>query len=117
MIDVPQNTYYDFELEPNSIYPLKGVTYPVDYGNIPGYTAQDGHELDLFVGNTPNGKCGYVIVQRGEEIPDEHKFYIELSNDELSKILAELKPVLIENKNFETMDELLEMIEQFKDKA
>ncbi len=117
VIDVPQNTYYDFELEPNSIYPLKGVTYPVDYGNIPGYTAQDGHELDLFVGNTPNGKCGYVIVQRGEEIPDEHKFYIELSNDELSKILAELKPVLIENKNFETMDELLEMIEQFKDKA
>ena len=116
-VDVPQNTYYDFELEPNSTYPLKGVTYPVDYGNIPGYMAQDGHELDLFVGNTPSGKSGYVIVQRGETIPDEHKFYVGLSDDELDKVLAELKPVLVENKNFETTDELLEMIEQFKDKA
>lgn len=30
-------------------YPLKGVTYPVDYGDIQGYVAEDGANLDLFV--------------------------------------------------------------------
>lgn len=29
----------------NDDYPLKGVTYPVDYGDITGYTGQDGANL------------------------------------------------------------------------
>lgn len=117
VVDVPENTYYDFELEPGSTYPLPGVTYPVDYGNIPGYTAQDNHELDLFVGRASDGKAGYVIVQRGETIPDEHKFYVGLTDDEVDKVLAELQPVLVEHKEFDDLSELLRMIEQFKDKV
>ena len=65
VVDVPANQYYDFELAPDSDYPLKGVTYPVDYGNIPGYTAEDSHELDFYVGNEVNGEIGCVLVDRG----------------------------------------------------
>ncbi len=117
MVDVPQNAYYDFELDADSTYPLKGVTYPVDYGNIPGYTAEDNHELDLFVGNAVEGKVGYIIVDRGEKIPNEHKFYVGLTDEEVNMVLEELRPVLVEHKRFEDVNMLLEMIEQFKDKA
>ena len=117
VVDVPYDTYYDFELEPDSTYPLKGVTYPVDYGNIPSYTAEDNHELDLFVGNALDGASGYIVVQRGEKIPDEHKFYAALTEKEVHKVLEQLKPVLVEHKQFDNLSELLEMIEQFKDKA
>lgn len=117
VVDVPENTYYDFKLEPDSTYPLPGVTYPVDYGNIPGYIGEDTHELDLFVGNDLNGKAGYVVVQRGEVIPDEHKFYAGLTEEEVSRVLEELQPVLIKHKRFDNLNELLEMIEQFKDEV
>jgi len=116
VIDVPKDTYYDFELEVNSTYPLKGVTYPVDYGNVPGYKAEDGHELDLFVGSDTNGKLGYFLVERGYHIPNEHKFYVGLTDSDLDKILSELKPVLIENKEISTISDLLSAIEKFKDK-
>ena len=115
VVDVPQNTYYDFGLEPNSTYPLKGVTYPVDYGNIPGYTAEDNHELDLFVGSTSDGEAGYIVVQRGEKIPNEHKFYVGLSAEEVNNVLEELRPVLVEHRRLDDLSELLEKIEQFKD--
>ncbi len=114
-VDVPANTYYDFELEPGSSYPLKGVTYPVDYGNIPGYTGEDGHELDYYIGEEENGLLGYIIVYRGDSIPDEHKFYVDLTDEDLQKVLAELSPVLIEQKAVSDMSELLAMIEDFKD--
>ncbi len=113
--DVPQNQYYDFELEPGSTYPLKGVTYPVDYGNIPGYTAEDGHELDFFVGSLPDGEIGYVVVYRGETAPNEHKFYIGLTTQEVEEVLRQLKPVLVEHKKIDDKASLLAMIEQFKD--
>jgi inorganic pyrophosphatase len=35
-------------------YPLKGVTYPVDYGYIEGYKSEDGEDLDIFVGSDRN---------------------------------------------------------------
>jgi hypothetical protein len=116
VVDVPENTYYDFELEPNSTYPLNGVTYPVDYGNIPGYTAEDGHALDLFVGSKFDGEAGYIVVNRGDKIPDEHKFYVALTKSEINKVLRELKPVLLEHKKFNNFDDLLKLIRRFKDK-
>lgn len=116
VIDVPKNTYYDFELAPDSTYPIKGVTYPVDYGNIPGYTAEDGHELDLFVGTDCEGKSGYIIVDRGEHIPNEKKFFVGLTSSNLEDVLSELQPVLIESKEVAPATELLRMIEEYKDK-
>ena len=117
VIDVPANQYYDFELTPDSTYPLKGVTYPVDYGNIPGYTGEDGHELDFYIGTTLNGLIGYVVVFRGDDRPNEHKFYVGLTEQEQQSILSELKPVLIKQQEIDSLDELLEAIEPFKDEA
>lgn len=117
VLDVPAHQYYDFELPESTDYPLKGVTYPVDYGNIPGYTGEDGHELDLFVGTALNGLMGSVLVFRGEDAPQEHKYYVGLTNQELQQILSELKPVLIEQENTDNLEELLESIGPFKDKA
>lgn len=114
VVDVPKNTYYDFQLKPGSAYPLSGVVYPVDYGNIPGYIAEDGHELDLFVGSTANGLQGFVVVDRGEDIPDEHKFYVGLNKAELDKILAQLQPVLLEHQAVENTTTLLVMISVYK---
>lgn len=116
VVDVPAKTYYDFELSPDSTYPLKGVTYPVDYGNIPGYTAEDGHELDFFVGADPSGQMGYIIVDRGDAIPDEHKFYIGLTPEDVNAVISELKPVLIEHKELADIATLLGMISDFRDK-
>ena len=116
-MDVLQNTYYDFKLKPGSSYPLKGVTYSVDYGNIPGYTAEDGHELDLFVGNKlDDSEQGCIFVDRGPDIPHEHKFYVGLTTHEVAQIEAELKPVLIEHTRLNTVEDLLDRIEEFKDK-
>lgn len=117
VVDVPANTYYDFEVAPDSTYPLKGVTYPIDYGNIPGYTAEDGHELDFFVGSELEGKIGYIVVDRGESVPDEHKFYIGLTTKDVKSTLSELQPVLITHEAISDVASLLTMIELFKDKS
>ena len=115
VIDVPAHQYYDFELSPDSTYPLKGVTYPVDYGHINSYTAEDGHELDLFVGNSADGLAGVVLVDRGSNTPNEHKFYVGLSAEEVSDIIDQLKPVLISHHEIATTKDLLTAIDQFKD--
>ena len=115
VVDIPANQYYDFGLEPGSTYPLKGVTYPVDYGNIPGYTAEDGHELDLFVGQLKDGEMGYVVVDRGEHILNEHKFYAGLTSQEVEAVLEQLKPVLLKHEKIAGIDMLLSAIEEFKD--
>jgi len=117
VVDVPQDQYYDFGLPADSTYPLKGVTYPVDYGNIPGYTAEDGKELDLFVGKRAAGKTGAVVVYRGESAPNEHKFYVGLTTQEVEEVLRQLKPVLIAHEAIKDVPTLLMAIEPFKDKA
>ncbi len=57
-----------------------------------------------------------MIVDRGEHIPNEHKFYAGLSIEEVQEVLAQLKPVLIKNEKISDIPTLLKMIEQFKDK-
>lgn len=115
VVDVPANQYYDFELEPGSTYPLAGVTYPVDYGNIPGYIAEDTHELDLFVGNQLDGEIGFVIVERGDNNPNEHKFYVGLTPKEVEKVINELEPVLVAHDKIPDINTLVAAIAVFKD--
>jgi inorganic pyrophosphatase len=115
-VDVPANTYYDFELPKNSTYPLSGVTYPVDYGSIPGYTGEDGDELDLFVGQGRQGLAGYIIVDRGPKIGDEHKMYVGMTETEVEQVLDELLPVLVTHQRLKDINDLLHYIERFKDK-
>lgn len=116
VVDVPQNQYYDFGLPPDSSYPLKGVTYPVDYGNLPGYTAEDGKELDLFVGQQVAGETGSIVVYRGETNPNEHKFYVGLTKQEVEEVLRQLESVLIAHEAIADVPALLKAIEPFKDK-
>jgi len=115
VIDVPANEYYDFELPADSTYPLRGVTYPVDYGHIDGYTGEDGHELDLFIGTNPEGIIGYVLVFRGSDRPNEHKFVIGLTEQEWQTVQDELKPVLKSSGQFPDPNSLLDAIKKYKD--
>jgi hypothetical protein len=103
----------DFGLPENSTYPLKGVTYPVNYGEIEGYVAEDGAFLDVFMGT--NGDLnGYIVVARPEVDDGEHKFYLYLTGEEEQALLKEFEPVLMEHGRFETYDELLQAIEPFR---
>lgn len=118
VVDVPANEYYDFELAPGSKYPLPGVTYSVDYGHIQGFSSEDSHELDLFVGQTSiKGLQGSIKVFRGADRPDEHKFYVALSEVELNQILKELDPVMLGHNSFNDLATLLAKIEMYKDKV
>lgn len=103
--------YKDFGSSTN--YPLSGVTYPTDYGDIEGYIGEDGAKLDLFVGS--NGEChGFIRVFR-PELPDgEHKYYVNLTIDEEVKVINEFKPILLEQVHFQSIDELVNDIQKFK---
>ena len=94
-------------------YPLKGVTYPVSYGDIKGYTGEDGADLDVFMGR--EGKiCGYIKVFRPELTDGEHKFYLKVTENEERAILEQFALVIVSSHRFESEDELYAAIEPFK---
>lgn len=73
-IENTKGSYKSFKTENDPVwhsYPLKGITYPVDYGCIEGYEGEDGAELDIFVGN--GDKNGYIKVRR-LDVSAETKF-------------------------------------------
>ena len=94
-------------------YPLKGVMYPVDYGDIEGYIGEDGANLDVFKGISGNC-CGYIKVSRPELANGEHKFYLDVTGEEEKAILEQFAPVLITSHRFDTKEELIAAIEEFK---
>jgi hypothetical protein len=89
VIENRKGSYKSFDTD--SSYPLKGVTYPVDYGYIKGYTGEDGDPLDAFVGS---GKLfGYITVWRND-VPTETKMFLNLTDAELDLVKKEFAPVL-----------------------
>lgn len=107
--------YKDFKIAEGDPYPLKGVTFSTQYGDIAGYTGEDGHPLDLFVGT--GDLCGFILMHRPDIPADtEHKFYINFTGEEESAVLKEFEPVLRGHKRFESLEELREAIAPFKDK-
>ena len=96
-IENPKGSYKSFESDDptDNPYPLKGVTYPVDYGYIDGYVGEDGADLDIFVGT--GDKAGYIKVWR-LDVPEETKFFINLTEGELESVVLTFKPVLLDNK-------------------
>jgi hypothetical protein len=116
VIENPKGTYKSFGTEGDAIwssYPLKGVTYPVDYGYIEGYTAEDEADLDVFVGTGKS--CGFIKVWR-LDVPIETKMVVNVTDSEWQAILDAFCPVLKEKNKFKTGEELLPFIEQFKNK-
>jgi hypothetical protein len=95
-IENPKGTYKSFGIEGDEVwktYPLKGVTYPVDYGSIEGYQGEDGADLDVFVGT--GDVSGYIVVWR-LDVPTETKMFINLTLGELEAVKKEFDPVLRE---------------------
>lgn len=106
--------YKDFATA-NTDYPLKGVTYPVDYGDIEGYLGEDGANLDLFLGS--GHLHGYFVVFRPELKNGEHKFYLNLTNEEEAAVLAQFAPVITEQNRFDTYEDLVKAVEPFRSVA
>jgi hypothetical protein len=100
VIENPKGTYKSFETEDDPVwkdYPLKGITYPVDYGYIDGYKGEDGDDMDVFVGT--GDKFGFIKVWR-LDVPEETKFFANLTQEELDSVVKEFSPVLISHSMF-----------------
>lgn len=95
----------------NEEYPLKGVTYPVDYGFIEGFQGEDGAELDVFVGS--GNLNGYFKVWR-LDVPEETKFFKNLTQEELDKVLEAFKPVLVSHHIIDDEDKFLVELTKFR---
>jgi hypothetical protein len=114
VVENKRGEYRDFGLSPSDPYPLKGVTYPVDYGFLPGYLGEDGADLDFFVGSDSNGKTGSITVTRGDTPNGEQKFYVGLTESEVNAVLLAFKPVLAAHDELDGMERLLVAIEKYK---
>lgn len=114
VIENPKGSYKSFEIENDPVwkdYPLKGVTYPVDYGYIEGYKSEDNHDLDVFIGT--GDLNGYLKVWR-YDVPIETKFALGVTEGEWLRIEGEFKPVLKESRLFEDLASLMETLSKFK---
>lgn len=112
VIENKRGTYKDFHAA--SDYPLKGVTYPVDYGYLPGYLGEDKADLDFFVGDEEPGLCGYIRVSRPDTENGETKFFTNVTAEDIDAICEAFKPVLLERQTFTDTHELSDAIERFK---
>ncbi len=113
IIENPKGSYKSFETENDPVwssYPLKGMTYPVDYGCIEGYLGEDGASLDVFVGT--GNLQGYIRVWR-LDVPIETKFFIQISDSELDDIKHAFAPVLREVEVLSDTD-FASRLEKFK---
>ena len=114
VIETGLGQYRDFGLDETSEYPLRGVKMHARYGYLPGYTAEDDADLDFFVGDDVDGRHGWIRVYRGDDNPEEHKFFVNMSDNQIRKTLDEYKPVLRGAHNFDSLDELLKDIARFR---
>ncbi len=114
VLENPTGSYKDFELKNPEDYPIPGVNFYADYGYLPGFTGEDGHELDFFIGTDENGHNGFFIVWRSDEVPEEHKFYIRMSGVELDKTIDEYRKVFVRQQEL-SVEEVVEAIKQFAD--
>lgn len=102
----------DFGAAPD--YPLKGVTFATEYGYLPGYTGEDGADLDFFVGSQKDGLCGSFTVYRPELKHGEHKFYVCMSEEELAATLKEYEPVAQGHVPLKGVNDLLKVIGSYR---
>lgn len=108
-VENPAGSYKSFG--DNEEYPLKGVTYPVDYGFIEGLQGEDGDPLDVFVGS--GNLNGYIKVWR-LDVPEETKFFKNLTQEELEKVLEVFKPVLLSHETISDEEKFLVELAKFR---
>jgi inorganic pyrophosphatase len=68
------------------LYP--DMTYPFDYGHVPGTTAVDGEEVDVFVGAAHTGLVGLIAVTHQPSGVSEAKLLVDLSRADANEILT-----------------------------
>lgn len=94
-------------------YPIEGVTYPTDYGSLPGYIGEDGDDLDVFRGT--GNLHGIIQVKRPDAIGGiETKFIINVTSQEHAAIVYAFKPVLANDSELFDHAELLRRLFIFK---
>ncbi len=93
-------------------YPILGVTYPTHYGYIKGYKSEDGHDLDVFIGN--GNLFGTMVVKR-DDAPDgvETKMLFGVSHKELEDIKTQFDPVISTIRTTESLEEFFEILKTF----
>ena len=114
IIEQPKGSYKSFEIENDVIwkdYPLKGVTYPVEYGYIKGYASEDNHDLDVFVGS--GKKTGYITIWRCD-VPLETKMILNVTKKEFTSIISAFRPVIKEQRIFKNKKEFENFIAKYK---
>jgi inorganic pyrophosphatase/uncharacterized protein YjeT (DUF2065 family) len=114
-VDQPRGSYRQFR-DPSDAalkdYPIEGVTYPTDYGYLPGYVGEDDDDLDVFKGS--GGTHGVMRVNR----PDarggaETKLLYGMTPEEMSAVLKAFGPVV--NSHREVAEtELADLLSSFK---
>ena len=105
--------FKDFEVPDDNPYPLKGVTYPVSYGDIEGYYGEDGDKLDIFLGESGD-KYGYIKVERPDFEGGEHKFYARLTDEEAQAVQDAFAPVILEHVALQSEADFVQAIEPFR---
>src|SRR5688500_16476752 len=92
VIENPSGSYKKFA-DSLDEYPILGVTYPTHYGYIEGFASEDGHDLDVFIGN--GDIYGKLKINR-DDVPGgiETKFLLGISQDELAAIKEQFAPVI-----------------------
>ena len=68
------------------LYP--DMIYPCDYGHVPGTTAADGEEVDVFVGAAHTGLVGLIALTHQPSGVSEPKLLVDLSRADADEILA-----------------------------
>ncbi len=111
-LEVEPGHHKDFGLAKDDPYPLRGVTYPVAYGDILGFTGEDGADLDVFIGS--GELLGYIKVWRDDTPDGEHKFYVNVTESEEADILSQFGPVITEQGRFASFEGLLAALEPFR---
>ncbi len=94
VIENKKGSYKSFETENDpvsSTYPLKGVTYPVDYGYIEGYKSEDDEDLDIFIGS--GDRYGMIKVWR-LDVPIETKFITNVTEKEYEETLHKAEALI-----------------------
>jgi ADP-ribose pyrophosphatase YjhB (NUDIX family) len=72
--------------QPHPVY--ADMTYPFDYGHIPGTASADGHEVDAFVGWAQTGLVGLIsLTHRPTGIADP-KLLVNITQADAQTILA-----------------------------
>jgi len=115
-IENKAGTYKSFHTEGDPIwdkYPLKGVTYPVDYGYIEGYTGEDDADLDVFIGS--GNLNGYIKVWR-LDVKEETKILKNVTQAEIDAIINEFKSVITSTGIFTNKTEFEKFLATFSNK-